>query len=193
MPPLIRLCTACLLSLALTACMYAVDAGEVSKTPESPSDPDPDAVRLVELGEQAEQLAVKEASNAVLLQVYTDLAKTTFSFMDHAATKQVDVLVPAPEAPLDQWGVHVGSVAKLESGINLQSLRIGPLRVAQALVTQWPDCVGVGLTLYGTGNNLTWSVYCNVPEGVVNGLMDNQTGIFQPEGGPAQPPPTANP
>jgi hypothetical protein len=190
MPSLIRLCSASLLSLALTACMYAVDAAAVSKTTGSP---DPDAVRLVAMGEQAKQLALKEAPNVVLLQVFTDLAKTSFSFMDNTATIEVDVLVPAPDAPLDQWVVRVGPVAKPEPGINLQSLRIGPIHVAQAIVSQWPDCGGVGLTLYGKGNDLTWSAYCNVSEGVVNGLMDNQTGVFQPGAGPAQPPSTANP
>ncbi len=164
----------------------------------SPGTPDPDVITLTTQGEQAKQIAQKEAPEVTLRQVDTDLNKTIFRFTDNAATKEINIIVPEPESPSEQWMLKFSDSTPLTGhagpGLNLQHLRIGSQRVAQAMATHWPGCTLRSLTLYPEGNHLTWVAFCNTPEGVVSGSMDNETEIFQPSTAPpALPPPTAEP
>ena len=157
--------------------------------------PDPDAVELMEMGEQALQLAQQESPNVILIQVFTDLSQTAFRFMESTETREINVLVPAPSAPVGEWRVHIDPIARTGPGIDLRTLRIGPNRAAAAMLAQWPGCeiAGLGLYLFGAGDKLAWDISCNTPEGVVKGSLGNLTGLFQLIGGPAVPPVTASP
>jgi hypothetical protein len=188
---LYRLSILCLLSVALTAC---VNAATLDSTP------DPDSIKLIAMSKQAMQIAQKESLDVVLRQVDTDLTITAFRFVDSALTKEIVVIVPQPDAPADKWNSIVNTVTPLltyaEPDMNLQSLKLGPKRVAQAIAAHWPGCVvrGITLYLYRQNNKLTWEAFCNTTEGVVSGSMDNETGVFQPSKAPPAPiPPTAAP
>ncbi len=186
---LYRLSILCLLPVALTACANAAT---------SDSTPDPDSIKLTAMSKQAMQIAQKESSDVVLRQVDTDLTITDFRFVDSALTQEIMVVVPEPDAPIDKWHTVVSSVSPLltyaEPALNLQSLRVGPNRVAQSMTARWPGCIIRGITLYRENDRLTWVAFCNTPEGVVSGSMDNQTGVFQPSDAPPAPVPmTATP
>lgn len=152
--------------------------------------PDPDAVGLVAMSEQARQVAEKEMPDVVLRQVDTDLSKTTFLFTDKAATKEIDVDVPSPSGPGDRWVTRVITLSPLlgqsKPDVNLGDLRMGPRGVAQAVTAQWPGCRIRGLTLYRdeTANDLVWVAFCDTPQGTVSGVMSNRTGVFQPSSAP---------
>ncbi len=50
------------------------------------------------------------------------------------------------------------------------------------------------MTLFGEEEDLSWIVFCNLPEGVVSGWVDVRTGAFTPSSAPpAVPPPVATP
>jgi hypothetical protein len=173
-----------------------VGAGEASSP--SVDNPDADAMRLITLGDQARQIAQKEASDILLSQVDTDLNITDFQFVDKALTKAITVVVPHPDAPAETWHVTVTTVSPLlsyaEPPLDLQNLRTGPERVAQAIMAQWPGCTLRGITLYSEQDRLTWLAFCNTPAGVASGNMDDQTGIFRPSAAPPAPlPSTATP
>lgn len=186
----------CLVLLVLTACANTIKSVEVS-TP-SDSTPDPDAIKLIAMSEQAMQMAQKESQEVVLRQVDADLNLTGFRFVDSALTKEIVVVVPEPDAPPSKWHTVVNSVSPLltyaETAIDLESLRIGPNRVAQAITAHWPGCTLRTMTLYRENDQLVWTAFCTTPEGVVSGNMDNQTGVFHPSNAPpASIPPTAKP
>ncbi len=160
--------------------------------------PDSDSLGLVTMSEQARQIAQKEIPDVVLRQVDTDLNKTTFLFTDKAATKEIGVTVPTPNAPLDQWTAHVTSLSPLlgrtEPDMNLKDLRVAPSRVAQAITSRWSGCKVRALTLLRAGNDLEWVAFCDTPQGIVSGKMENRTGTFQPfSAPPARVPITAIP
>ncbi|MCL5995062.1 MAG: hypothetical protein M1546_03275 [Chloroflexi bacterium] len=196
-----QLARICLLGLLLSMLLACTTAAQKPQTTELPQNaPDPDAVKLAALGEQALRLAQEHAKDALLRQIFadSDLAKTTFHFTDQAATNVIQVIVPAPDTPSDQWLVEPNVLSPLaghaEPGINLQRLKIGPKRVAQAITAHWPGCVVRGMTLYREDDRLTWTAFCNTPAGVVSGNMDNQTGVFRPsDAPPASIPITATP
>ena len=78
--------------------------------------------------------------------------------------------------------------------MDLRSLRIGPASVVRAATGHWPDCGIRGISLHGQGDDLVWYVFCNLPEGVVSGTVDGQSGVFTPSlAPPAIVPPTATP
>jgi hypothetical protein len=160
--------------------------------------PDADSLGLVTMSEQARQIAQKEIPDVVLRQVDTDLNKTTFLFTDKAATKEIGVTVPIPNAPLDQWTTYVTSLSPLlglaEPDMNIKDLRAGPSRVAQAITSRWSGCKVRALTLLRAGIDLEWVAFCDTPQGTVSGKMDNRTGTFQPfNAPPARVPSTATP
>jgi hypothetical protein len=178
--------------LALTACANAAKLAKPTPAPDS------DAANLITMGQQALQIAQKEASQVALRQVDTDLSVTDFRFVDSALTKEIMVVVPAPGAPLGQWYSVDNSVSPLLTPagmtIDLQGLAVGPARVARAMTAHWPGCTIRGITLYHENDGLTWVAFCNTPEGVASGSMDNQTGVFQPSNAPPAPVPvTATP
>jgi hypothetical protein len=46
------------------------------------------------------------------------------------------------------------------------------------------------MTLYGEEDDLAWTVFCNLPEGVVSGSVDARTGVFTPSLAPPAIPPS---
>ncbi len=173
---LYRLSILCLLPVALTACANAAT---------SDSTPDPDSIKLTAMSKQAMQIAQKESSDVVLRQVDTDLTITDFRFVDSALTQEIMVVVPEPDAPIDKWHTVVSSVSPLltyaEPALNLQSLRVGPSRVAQSMTARWPGCIIRGITLYRENDRLTWVAFCNTPEGVASGSIPedlHSTGLL---------------
>ena len=191
-----RLGLVCLLLLSVSACASAVTSAGGSTRPEST--PDASAVKLSAMGAQARQMAQKEAPDIVLRQVDTDLHTTDFQFVDSALTKVITVLVPEPDAPVDRWSTALNTISPLltnaQPAVDLRSLRVGPNRVAQAMTAHWPGCGVRAMTLYRENDRLVWTGFCNTPEGVASGSLDNQTGVFQPSDAPPAPaPPTALP
>lgn len=190
-----RLYILCLLLLALTGCANVITTAKGSTL--SDSTPDSDAARLITMSAQAMQIAQKESRDVVLRQVDSDLSITDFRFVDKTLTKEIMVVVPEPNAPTDKWHTDVNSVSPLLApgpAIDLQSLKIGPNRVAQAITAYWPGCVFRGMNLYRENDKLTWVAFCNTPQGDMTGTMDNQTGIFKPSDSlPAAVPLTATP
>jgi hypothetical protein len=169
-----------------------VGPGEASLP--SGRNPDADAIRLVAMSEQARQIVRNETPNPVLRQVDTDLKVTDFQFVDKTLTKVVTVVVPQPDAPNGAWHTTVSKVSPLlsyaEPALDLQDLRTGPERVAHAITAHWPGCTLRGITLYQEKDRLTWTAFCNTPEGVASRNMDGQTGIFQPSAAPLAPLPS---
>jgi len=175
--------------MALISCENAVTPAKDSTL--SDSIPNSSALKLIAMSEQAMQIAQKESSDVVLRQVETDLSITAFRFVDSALTKEIVVVVPEPNAPTEKWSTVVNRVSPLlmyhESGLNLQSLIVSPTRVAQAITAYWPGCTVREISLAAKNNKLTWVAFCNTPEGVASGNMDNQTGVFQPSDAPPAP------
>ena len=158
----------------------------------------PDAAALVALGEEAARRAGKEALNPVLRQVNVnpDLGSINFLFTDAAATKEVSVTVPEPGAPPESWSIRMGGIYYLghpSPGMDLSSLRIGPASVVQDATGHWTGCGIRGVSLIGLGDELVWHVFCNLPEGVVSGTVDGQSGVFTPSLALAIVPPVATP
>ncbi len=181
----IRLYIICLLLLALTAC--GAPPVTANNATYAISTPDPDAVTLIAMEEQAIQIAQK-SQGVILREVDTNLTTTDFRFVDLALTKEIIILVPEINAPTEKWVTTINQVSPLLSStqpaIDLQSLRIGPNRVAQAITNYWPGCSLRGMNLYLEKDKLTWLAFCNTPEGVVSGSMENDTGLFQPSNTP---------
>ena len=61
----------------------------------------PEVTFLIDLGEQAREIARAEMADPVLRQMVTDLDSTGFLFTDQAATREVDVSVYDPGTPLE--------------------------------------------------------------------------------------------
>jgi hypothetical protein len=162
-------------------------------SPSGDGDVDADAIALIDLAEQATLLARAEAADAILLQVDTNLDRTWFRFMDGAKTIEIFVLHSSAETSPNQWSVRIDPISRPGPGITLERLLVGPGRVADAIVAEWPDCASPSMTLFGDGDRLIWSVGCNTPDGVVTGEFDNETGRLLLKGGPARPPATATP
>ncbi len=162
---------------------------QVFPLPERTSDLE--ALKLVALGEQALQIARQEAPNLVLRQVDTDLSVTDFQFVDRSLTQVITVIVPQPDAPADTWYTTVSTISPLlsrsEPALDLHNLRTGPTRVAQAITTHWPGCTLRGIMLYHEQGQLTWLAFCNTPEGVVSGSLQDRSGVFQPSEAPPAP------
>lgn len=162
--------------------------------------PDPDALRLITMSEQARQIAKKELPDAVLRQITTDtdLNKPTFWFTDSAATKEIHITASAPNVPPEQWLTQVISPSYFRGwsapDINLQVLRVGPSRVAQAISTHWAGCKVRFLLLGQEEGDVVWIAFCDTPQGLVSGKVDIRTGVFQPSNAPpARMPITATP
>ncbi|HLO31718.1 MAG TPA: hypothetical protein VK249_21375 [Anaerolineales bacterium] len=183
---LVRLSIVCLLSLALTACEMVVTSAKGSTRSEGI--PDSSASRLIAMSEQALHIAQKESSDVLLRQVETDLSITAFRFVDGALTREIVVIVPEPDAPTEKWSTVINTVSPLlmyrESGLDLQGLRVGPARVADAITAHWPGCTVREISLSAQNNQLTWLAFCNTSEGLASGSMDNETGVFQPSDAP---------
>ncbi|MBW7881660.1 MAG: hypothetical protein H3C34_03315 [Caldilineaceae bacterium] len=117
----------------------------------SNADPDSDAISLVAMGEQAMQIVQANVADAVLRQIDTGINKTVFHFTDGAATTVTQIVVPTAETPPDKWIVEDHLISPLvshsERSLNLQSLEIGPHRVARAITAHWPGCVVRRITL----------------------------------------------
>lgn len=161
----------------------------------------PDAGSLARLGEQAKQPAREMASDPVLRQVDVDpvSGRMFFRFTDAPATFEIDVLVPSPAAPPDQWQISRPPpsplVGNARPGLELQALRVGPADALRPLTAQWSGCAPRSLTLVEERDALTWQAFCTLADGrVAAGTIDGAAGAFQPSPAPpASPPPTAVP
>ncbi len=181
----IRLNIISLVLLALTACAAPPVPANASKN--NASTPDPDATYLITLEEQARQMAQK-TQGEILRQVDTDLKIIDFRFVNRALTSEVTIVIPEQNAPVEQWKTVVNTVSPLLSypspDMDLNVLKIGPDRVAQAATSHWAGCGVRSLTLYLENEKLTWLVFCNTSAGVVSGTMENETAVFQPSTAP---------
>ncbi len=175
----------CLLLVDLTAC--AVLPVSADNSTNTNSTPDSDAIKIIAMGHQARQIAQK-SQGEILRQIDTDLTTTDFRFVDRALTRETMIFVPETNAASEKWRTTVNTVTPLltytQPDMDLHSLRIGPKRVAQAITNHWPGCSVRGLTLYLEKDKLTWLAFCNTPQGMVSGSMDNETGVFQPSSEP---------
>jgi hypothetical protein len=162
---------------------------QVFPLPERTSDLE--ALKLIAIGEQALQIAQQEAPNLVLRQVDTDLSVTDFQFVDRSLTQVITVVIPQTDAPVDTWYTTVNSISPLlshsEPALNLPNLRTGPTRVVQSITAHWPGCTLRGIMLYREQGQLTWLAFCNTPEGVVSGSLQDRSGVFQPSEAPPAP------
>lgn len=180
--------------LTMVACTNVADPTDAALHPAA----DADVTALIRLGEQALAMAQIDLPGAILRQVDTDLTQTVFHFTDGAATAVTEIVVPTPEAPLDQWLVKRDLISPLvghsKPNLNLQSVQVGPQQVAEAITAHWPGCTVRAITLYPDHERLTWTAFCNTPAGVVSGNMDAQLGVFEPSAAPpVSLPPTATP
>ena len=177
------------LALVLSGCAQA------TPTPAA----DPEALTLVAIGEEALGLARKTIPDAVLRQVDVspDGGAISFRFADEAAARSIDVHVPGPDVRNGDWRVVEGGftpfIGQANSGIDLRELRAGPAAVARSATGHWSGCSVRAMTLYGEAEDLAWTVFCNVSEGVVSGFVDAQTGAFTPSTHPPIQSPSAAP
>jgi hypothetical protein len=150
--------------------------------------PDGDAAALIALSGQALVIARHEVPDAVLRQIFTGSEGVTFVFTDAAATLEIAVNAPSLESSSSAMSVGVNEVSPLlgrpHPGIDLTALSVGPGRVELAITSTWPGCNLRLLTLYGQGEDLEWTAFCDTPEGVVSGTLDNRTGVFLPSAAP---------
>jgi hypothetical protein len=176
---------------ALLCLMGCAPADPGPSGTDSKLDPDPDAVQLLSMSRQATELVQRQSPDAVLHQIDTDLRQTTFLFTDRAATREISVNVAATDMPLEQWAVRDDGLTPLigntSPGLRLDRLRIGPRRVAQAIIAHWPGCELRGLNLYDEDSQLTWAAFCTTQTGVAAGTMNAGTGVFQPSNAPPAP------
>ena len=158
----------------------------------------PDALTLVAIGEEALGLARKTMPDALLRQVDVspDGGAISFRFTDELAARGADVHVPSPDVRSNDWRVVDAGltpfIGQASLGIDLRELRAGPAAVARSATGHWSGCSVRAMTLYGDAEDLAWTVFCNLPEGVVSGYVDARTGAFTPSTHPPiQPPPSA--
>jgi hypothetical protein len=168
----------------------------LAKTPR-----DADAITLVDQSQQALQKVSAMPTKPVLRQVDVDpkTGQAFFRFVDAEATREIDVDIPARDAPLTDWRVSSTTDSKLlgyrAPSLEMTVLRVGPAAVARAITSHWQGCTPGWAILFGTGSQLEWSVYCKLSDGrVATATLDGQTGEFRPSPAPpAYPPPTALP
>jgi hypothetical protein len=160
---------------------------------------DADAIALAVLADKAVVRARETATDAVLRKVNVNPkdGSQIFQFTDVAATTVISVTVSGEDSPPDQWQVNVGIsplVGLTRPEMRIDALRFGPGFVAETATRYWEGCGIRSLGLTGEGSELVWYVFCDLPQGVVSGLVDGRTGAFTPSGAPpARPPQVATP
>ena len=159
---------------------------------------DPDALTLVAIGEEALGLARKTIPDAVLRQMdVSPDGGISLRFTDEATSRGIDVHVPGPAVETSDWRVVESGFTPFEGqanpGINLRELRAGPAAVTRYATGHWSGCGVRAMTLYGDADHLAWTVFCNLPDGVVSGLVDARTGAFTPSTQPPIQPPSPAP
>ena len=150
---------------------------------------DPDALTLVAMGEEAIGLARQTIPDAVLRQVDVspDGGAISFRFTDEAATRTIVVHVPGLDVPMHGWRVQDEEFTRFSGqpkGLDLRAVHSGPAAVARSATGHWPGCTVRAMTLFGEEEDLSWIVFCNLPEGVVSGWVDVRTGAFTPSSAP---------
>ena len=182
-----------LISLVLAGCTQTGVSPSPTQRP-----PDPDAVILVDLGRGALERIRGVAASAVLRQVnvIADGGPFEFQFTDRQATREIAVTIPAADADRGTWTVRLPTTSKLTAhpspGMKLEGLRVGPGAVAAAATGHWEGCGIRSRSLTGEGEDVVWHVFCNLPQGVLQGFVDGRTGEFVPsEAPPAIVPPIA--
>ena len=192
--------------VALAACSSAEVADIPTSTEEVRIDGDqtagrdPDAVALAALGDRAAQRARQVAPDATLrqLDLKVDGSQYTFRFADYTLVRDIDVFVPAEDVSPEDYRVVVLDGGYLTGHqlpeMELEALRVGPGAAEKAALDHWQGCNLRSLSLSGEGKDLYWYVFCDLPQGVVSGTVDNLTGIFTPSlAPPAIIPSTATP
>ena len=161
---------------------------------------DRDAVSLAAATLQAIDPAREVAPDAVLRQVDMNPngGPYFFRFTDKAATLAVTITAEELVDSPDGWRVQSGHLTPLlghpAPNMDVRALRIGPSAVEDAALARWPGCEMRSLGLSGSSADLTWHVFCTLPEGVVSGIVDGRTGAFFASPAPAAiVPPTAVP
>lgn len=157
-------------------------------------------LEIIATGEEALGQARQRIPTALLRQVDfgPEPDMLTFRFTDAAATRTLSITFSAFRPDNGRWRAIEQGLTPLTGltrpGMEIGALRTSPEAVRQAATDNWPDCELRGLMLFGTGNDLTWHIFCNIEAGVVSGTLDDSTGVFTPSRAPpVQPPPTAVP
>lgn len=178
----IQILVICWLLFSASACTN-INPDVPSSTSTSPT-PDQDVGRLLDLSQQAYQLARKLTPEPVLRQMDTDLNMYSVRFTDKEATEEIDIFIPDLETPPEQWKVDVIAKTPLVGNtippLNLERLIVGPSRVASAVLAHWKGCTIRAMTLYNDNGRLTWAAFCNTQQGVVNATIDGETDVFTP-------------
>jgi len=135
-----------------------------------------------------------------LRQVDNNLERYTFHYVDAAGTTSYAITMPTPQTSLSEWEVlqtnDVQLINNPDPVISLATLQVGPHEVADAMTREWQGCHVSGLTLYfdGTEQDLLWTGFCTMADGMVTGSTSNRTRTFVPVNAlPDLPPPTATP
>ena len=157
-------------------------------------------IGLIATGEEALAQARQRMPTAILPQVDfgPEPGMLTFRFTDAAATRTPSLTFTALGPDNGRWRAIEQGMTPLTGltrpGMELGVLRTSPEAVRQAAVDNWPDCGPPGLTLGGTGSDLTWHVFCTIEASSVSGILDDSTGVFTPSPvPPVRPAPTAVP
>ncbi len=190
----------CISVLWLIAACSVISTGLADNKPETTGaaiiQSDADAIALAVLADKVVVRARETAADAVLKQVgvNTKDGSRIFRFTDEAATYVISITVASASSAPDQWQVHIG-VSPLTGhprpGMLLHGLKIGPNSVVETATKYWEGCNVTGLGLSGEGSELVWNVFCELPRGVVSGVVDGRTGVFTPSNvPPARLPPT---
>ena len=161
--------------------------------------PDPDAIVLVDLGQEALERIRGVSASAVLRQVNVIAEGGPFElqFTDAQAIREISITIPTADADRGTWTVRLPSDSKLTShpspGMELGSLRVGPAAAAAAAARRWDECEIRGRSLTGEGSYLVWHVFCSLAVGMVSVTVDGRTGELVPSEVPPEVVPPAAP
>ena len=179
--------------------------GQPTPAPEIASDGpgatiDAAVFEIIAIAEEALGQARQRIPTAILRQVDfgPEPDTLTFRFTDAAATRTLSVTFTAHRPDNGRWRAIEQGLTPLTGltrpGMEIGALRTSPAAVRQAAIDNLPDCGPAGLTLGGTGKDLSWHVFCTIEAGSRSGTLDDSTGIFTPSPSPpARPAPTAVP
>lgn len=181
-------------ALASTFLIGCSSPGLSSVTPPSS---DFDVRDIVALADDSRPLVREFVSDGVLRQVDLSTEGFIFHFSDEAATQGVTVWASTAATP-EHWPIKVITSSPLlghpTTELDLAALIVGPESVSELARDYWSNGDLRSLTLAGDGQRLGWTVFWNLPEGVVSATINATTGQFTPwDAPPAIAAPTAAP
>ena len=151
---------------------------------------------MVALADDSYSLVRQSVPDAVLRQVDYYAEGYVFRFTDAALTNSVVVFALARTNP-EQWKVvdeGTPIYGLPSSGLDLAAVVVGPESVLEMARKHWSTGDFSGFGLGGDGQNITWYVGWNLPEGTVSANVDAVTGEFTASSAPpAMVAPTARP